>query len=62
MNTFNQSGQQLNDLRQNVVGLYVQDTYHVTRRAGCQSGPALGAVPARIRPLQPGQHVFPRGF
>ena len=32
MNTFNQSGQQLNDLRQNVVGLYVQDTYHATRR------------------------------
>ena len=32
MNTFNQSGQQLNDLRQNIVGLYVQDTYHATRR------------------------------
>ena len=30
MNGFNQSGQQLNDLRQNVFGLYVQDTYHVT--------------------------------
>jgi hypothetical protein len=32
MNTFNQSGQQLNDLRQNVFALYVQDTYHMTRR------------------------------
>src|SRR5215471_10807700 len=32
MNTFSQSGQQLNDLRQNVVALYVQDTYHATRR------------------------------
>jgi hypothetical protein len=32
MNGFNQSGQQLNDLRQNVVGLYAQDTYHMTRR------------------------------
>ena len=32
MNTFNQSGQQLDDLRQNVIGLYVQDTYHMTSR------------------------------
>jgi hypothetical protein len=32
MNTFSQSGQQLNDLRQNVVALYAQDTYHATRR------------------------------
>jgi hypothetical protein len=32
MNTFNQSGQQLDDLRQNVIGLYAQDTYHATRR------------------------------
>ena len=32
MSSFSQSGQQLNDLRQNVVGLYVQDTYHATRR------------------------------
>ena len=32
MNTFSQSGPQLDDLRQNVVGLYVQDTYHVTSR------------------------------
>jgi len=31
MNTFNQSGQQLNDLRQNIFGMYVQDTYHMTR-------------------------------
>jgi len=30
MNSFSQSGQQLNDLRQNVLGLYVQDTWHVT--------------------------------
>jgi hypothetical protein len=32
MSGFNQSGQQLNDLRQNLVGLYAQDTYHATRR------------------------------
>jgi hypothetical protein len=32
MNTFSQSGQQLNDLRQNVIQLYVQDTYHMTSR------------------------------
>jgi len=31
MSTFNQSGQQLNDLRQNLIGLYVQDTYHAFR-------------------------------
>lgn len=30
MNSFSQSGPQLNDLRQNVIGLYVQDTYHAT--------------------------------
>ena len=35
MNSFSQSGPQLNDLRQNVFGLYVQDTYHVTPQAGC---------------------------
>lgn len=29
---FNQSGQQLDDLRQNVFGAYVQDTYHATSR------------------------------
>lgn len=32
MNSFSQSGQQLNDLRQNVFGLYAQDTYHATSR------------------------------
>jgi hypothetical protein len=32
MNNFNQSGQQLDDLRQNVFGLYAQDTYHATPR------------------------------
>jgi len=32
MNSFSQSGQQLNDLRQNVLGLYAQDTWHATRR------------------------------
>ncbi len=30
MNSFSQSGQQLNDLRQNIIGLYFQDTYHVS--------------------------------
>ena len=47
MNSFSQSGPQLNDLRQNVVGLYVQDTYHVTPQAGGQFRPALGADAAR---------------
>ncbi|MBV8903095.1 MAG: TonB-dependent receptor, partial [Acidobacteriia bacterium] len=32
MNSFSQSGQQLNDLRQNVLGVYGQDTWHVTPR------------------------------
>ena len=32
MNSFSQSGPQLNDLRQTVFGLYVQDTFHVTPR------------------------------
>jgi len=32
MNNFNQSGQQLDDLRQNLYGLYAQDTYHASRR------------------------------
>ncbi|MBV8731050.1 MAG: TonB-dependent receptor, partial [Acidobacteriia bacterium] len=32
MNSFSQSGQQLNDLRQNVLGFYGQDIWHVTPR------------------------------
>jgi hypothetical protein len=32
MNSFSQSGQQLNDLRQNVLALYAQDTWHAARR------------------------------
>jgi hypothetical protein len=32
MNSFSQSGQQLNDLRQNVLGFYGQDTWHATSR------------------------------
>jgi len=38
MNTFSQSGQQLNDLRQNVLALYVQDAYHVTPRLVANAG------------------------
>jgi hypothetical protein len=38
MSGFNQSGQQLNDLRQNVFGSYVQDTYHVTSRLVANAG------------------------
>ncbi len=32
MNSFSQSGPQLNDLRQTVLGMYVQDTFHVSPR------------------------------
>jgi len=38
MNTFSQSGQQLDDLRQNIVALYAQDTYHWTRRLVVNAG------------------------
>ncbi len=38
MNSFSQSGPQLNDLRQNVFGLYVQDTFHVTPRLVLNAG------------------------
>jgi Carboxypeptidase regulatory-like domain/TonB dependent receptor len=54
MNTFNQSGQQLNDLRQNVVGLYAQDTYHATRRLVINLG-------LRWEPFQPEFDHYDRG-
>ena len=38
LNTFSQSGPQLNDLRQYVLGLYVQDTYHVTSKLVVNAG------------------------
>jgi hypothetical protein len=54
MNSFSQSGQQLNDLRQNVVALYVQDTYHVTRRLVANLG-------LRWEPFLPEYDHYDRG-
>ena len=54
MNSFSQSGQQLNDLRQNVVALYVQDTYHATRRLVVNLG-------LRWEPLLPEYDHYDRG-
>ena len=51
MNSFSQSGPQLNDLRQTVFGLYAQDTYHVTSRLVVNVGPPLGTDAAYLRPL-----------
>src|SRR5262249_23684491 len=38
MNNFSQSGPQLNDLRQNVVSLYVQDRFRVTSKLVVNAG------------------------
>ena len=54
MNNFNQSGQQLNDLRQNVIGLYAQDTYHATRRLVANFG-------LRWEPFLPEYDHYDRG-
>jgi hypothetical protein len=54
MNSFSQSGPQLNDLRQTVVGLYVQDTYHMTPRLVVNAG-------LRWEPMLPVYDHFDRG-
>lgn len=54
MNSFSQSGPQLNDLRQNVLGLYVQDTYHVTPKLVANFG-------LRWEPMFPLYDHFDRG-
>ena len=54
MNSFSQSGPQLNDLRQNVFGLYVQDTFHVTQRMVLNFG-------LRWEPMLPEYDHFNRG-
>jgi hypothetical protein len=54
MNSFSQSGAQLNDLRQNIIGLYVQDTYHVTPRLVANFG-------LRWEPMLPVYDHYNRG-
>jgi hypothetical protein len=54
MNSFSQSGPQLNDLRQTVIGLYIQDTYHVTPRL-------VANVGLRWEPMFPVYDHFNRG-
>ena len=54
MNSFSQSGPQLNDLFQNVVGFYVQDTYHATPKLVINGG-------LRWEPMLPLHDRFNRG-
>ncbi len=54
MNSFSQSGQQLNDLVQSVVMAYAQDTYHVTPRLVVNFG-------VRWEPLLPEHDRYNRG-
>ncbi len=54
MNSFSQSGPQLNDLRQTVFGLYAQDTYHVTSKL-------VANVGLRWEPMLPTYDHFNRG-
>jgi hypothetical protein len=54
MNSFSQSGPQLNDLRQTVIGMYVQDTWHVTPRL-------VANVGLRWEPFLPTYDHFDRG-
>ena len=54
MNSFSQSGPQLNDLRQNVIGLYAQDTFHATSRLVVNFG-------LRWEPYLPEYDHFNRG-
>ena len=54
LSSFSQSGPQLNDLRQNVLGVYVQDTYHATQRLVVNLG-------LRWEPMLPEYDHFNRG-
>jgi hypothetical protein len=54
MNSFSQSAPQLNDLRQNVFGAYVQDTYHMTPKLVVNMG-------LRWEPFLPEYDHFNRG-
>lgn len=54
MNSFSQSGPQLNDLRQDVIGLYAQDTYHMSPRLVINFG-------LRWEPMLPTYDHFNRG-
>ena len=54
MNSFSQSGPQLNDLRQTVFGSYVQDTYHATPKLVINAG-------LRWEPFFPEYDHFNRG-
>ena len=54
MNSFSQSGPQLNDLFQNVVGFYVQDTFHATPKLVVNGG-------LRWEPMLPLHDRFNRG-
>ena len=54
MNSFSQSGQQLNDLVQTVFMMYAQDTYHVTPRLVANFG-------LRWEPLLPEHDRYNRG-
>jgi hypothetical protein len=54
MNSFSQAMPQLNDLQQTVLGLYVQDTYHVTPRLVVNLG-------LRWEPMLPVHDHFNRG-
>ncbi len=54
MNSFSQSGPQLNDLIQNVAGFYVQDTYHMTPKLVVNAG-------LRWEPMFPLHDRFNRG-
>jgi hypothetical protein len=54
MNSFSQSGQQLNDLQQTIIQLYVQDTYHISSKLVVNAG-------LRWEPLLPEYDHFNRG-
>ena len=54
MNSFSQSGPQLNDLRQTVIGMYLQDTYHMTPKLVVNAG-------LRWEPFLPEYDHFNRG-